>query len=100
MSRLAHLLSESSPNAHWHGKPLLFWALKKPKHVATLLEHGANPNIKCWLADDLCVSPLYAVKKNLRSPKNPMKKEIVQDILVFCGARALRYSDFHVIDIK
>ena len=100
MSRLVRLLSSNSPHAHWRNKPLLFWALKDPDHVAVLLEHGANPNIKCWLDPDLCVSPLYAVTRNMRRPKDPDMKKLVQDILKFCGARAVRYSDFHIIDIK
>ena len=89
-----------SPNACVRGMPLLFWALTKPKYVAGLLERGADPNIRCWISEDTCVSPLYALRHRLRAPKVYEQRILVQDILKFCGARSLRYSDFHVSDIK
>lgn len=89
-----------SPNASISGKPLLFWALTNPEYVAVLLRRGANPNIRCWISEDTCVSPLYALLCRVRTPKVHKQRELVKDMLKFSGARALRYSDFHVIDIK
>jgi len=100
--KLAHLcttLKSYPPNTLVKDLPLLYWALRRPECVALLLQYGADPNIRCNINEDLCVSPLYTLKYNLRTFKNQMKKEVVSDLLQYYDAKSIRYSDFCVVDI-
>jgi len=100
--KLTHLcttLKSQSPDTLLKGLPLLFWALRSPECVALLLQSGADPDIRCNIEEELCVSPLYILEYNLRTFKNQVKKEVVTELLELYDASAIRYSDFCVVDI-
>jgi hypothetical protein len=100
--KLTHLcttLKSQSPDTLLKGLPLLFWALRRPECVALLLQSGADPDIRCNIKEDLCVSPLYTLEYNLRTFKDQVIKEVVAELLELYGASAIRYSDFCVVDI-
>lgn len=94
------LVDMQDPNASRRGKPLMFWALKHPTCVVELLARGADPNIRCHINDELCVSPLYALTHGLRMPREPGRANMVKKMLLYFGGRAVRFSDYCVIDIK
>lgn len=98
--QLCFVLQTYSPDTVLKGLPLLYWTLKKPECVALLLQQGANPDIRCHVAEDLNVSPLYAVQNGLRISKRREKSELVRELLEWHGATAIRYSDFCVVNIQ
>ena len=99
LKQLFTTLKYHSPDTLQKELPLLYWGLRSPECVALLLQSGADPDIRCNINEDLCVSPLYILEYNLRTFKNQMKKEVVSDLLQYYGAKSIRYSDFCVVDI-
>jgi hypothetical protein len=97
---LCSTLKTHHPDTVLKGFPLLYWALKNPECVALLLNKGANPNVRCPVAEDLNVSPLYVVENGLRISKRYEKSELVRELLEWYGASAIRYSDFCIVEIK